>query len=159
MRATLFSISTATLIILGANSEARAQNTWTPEQETLLDSIERLSTSTGPDGGGPDAYRAVLADDYSRWTLGGAVINDRESWIQGMREWWEDGWRVVDREAEVSEIAVHGDIAFARRIVAETYRGPDGETTHSKAALAEVWRRDGEAWELVRVDIHVLPDE
>ena len=61
------------------------------------------------------------------------------------------------REAEVLEITVEGPTAFSRRIVTESYTGPDGETTPAaKAALAEVWRRDGEGWRLQRVTVHPI---
>jgi hypothetical protein len=43
--------------------------------------------------------------------------------------------------------------------VSETYTGPDGETSPpSRAALAEVWRRDGEGWRLQRVTIHPIEE-
>jgi hypothetical protein len=100
-----------------------AQQSWDPQQRQVLATIERLSAATAPDGGGPDAYAVILADDFSRWTLGSDVINDKQSWVEGMRSWWNDGWRVADREARVLEIRVSGDHAFTRRIVTETYVG------------------------------------
>lgn len=148
----------ATLIFLLV-PKLHAQDTWTAEQRSILEAIDRLSAATAPDGGGPEAYREVLSADFSRWTLGGSTLNDRESWVEGMRDWWQDGWRVAGREPEVLEISVREDLAFVRRIVAETYSGPENQTTHSKAALAEVWRRDGEEWKLSRVDIYPLPTE
>lgn len=153
------SIPVAAMLTVLLVPSLHAQDEWSVEQRSILEAIDRLSATTAPGGGGPEAYGEVLTADFSRWTLGGATINDAESWVDGMRDWWDDGWRVIDREAEVLEISVRDDEASVRRIVGETYRGPGDETTSSKAALAEVWRRDGETWKLARVDIYPLPTE
>jgi hypothetical protein len=47
---------------------AVAQGNWTSEQHQVLAAIERLSASTALGGAGPDAFAAVLADGFSRWT-------------------------------------------------------------------------------------------
>jgi hypothetical protein len=129
---------------------------WSSQQQLIIDALERLGAATRPDGGGPDAYAEVLAPEYTRWTMGEGPINDRDQWIAGVRGWWENGWRVVDSNAEYLEVTVHGDFATTRRIVEETYHGPSGEESHSRTALAETWvRRDG-TWLLLRVNAHPL---
>jgi ketosteroid isomerase-like protein len=130
---------------------------WSSDQRAILDAIASLGAATRPEGGGADAYAAVLTDDYSRWTVGSSVINDRQTWVEGLRKWFDDGWRVVDSESEYLEITVHGPFATVRRIVEEQYRGPAGERTDSKAALAETWIDEEGSWKLLRV--HVLPLE
>lgn len=130
---------------------------WSPAQQQVLAAIARLSAATAPDGGGADAYAAVLADDFSRWTVGSDKLQTKQSWVDGMREWFDIGWRVTDREQTVLEITVDDRFAFTRRIVAETYTGPRGDITNSKAALAETWvRGDGGEWLLLRVNISVM---
>ena len=100
-----------------------------------------------------------MTEDFSRWTIGSDVLAGKHDWIESIRIWFEDGWRVADRQADVLEVTVEGATAFSRRIVSETYRAPDGENTPpAKAALAEVWRRDGEGWRLQRVTVHPLGD-
>jgi ketosteroid isomerase-like protein len=132
---------------------------WSTQQREILDAIARLSASTAPGGGGPDDYATMLTEDFSRWTIGSDVINGKEDWVDGVRGWFDDGWRVSDRQAEVLEITVEGPAAFSRRIVSETYAAPDGETSPpAKAALAEVWRRDGEGWRLQRVTVHPIQE-
>ncbi|MDX1584494.1 MAG: hypothetical protein R3338_12935, partial [Thermoanaerobaculia bacterium] len=79
------------------------------------------------------------------------------SWISSMREWFDEGWRVTDRKSRIVEIEVRDDVAFTRRVVEETYSGPDGETSTSRAALAEVWILRGDSWLLSRVDVHPYP--
>ena len=49
-----------------------------------------------------------------------------------------------------------GDFAFTRRIVEETYLGPDGDSTNSRAALAETWIRGDGGWLLLRVNADVM---
>lgn len=118
--------------------------------------MQRLSATTEPNGTGADAYGEVLAEDFSRWTTGSTLINYKEVWVEGVRGWFDDGWRVIDRNQTVLEITIKGDNAFTRRIVEETYRGPDDEISISKAGLAETWIRSGGNWLLLRVSADVL---
>ena len=129
---------------------------WTPDQREILEAMARLSATTAPDGAGAEAYADVLADDFTRWTLGSDVIDDKKSWVEGVGEWFDDGWRVVDRKVRILGITIDGSRAFVRRIVHETYEGPEGDRSSSRAALAELWVRDGNAWLLYRVDADVL---
>ncbi len=130
---------------------------WSPRQREILDAIAKLSASTAPGGGGADDYATMLTEDFSRWTIGSDVVNGKGEWVEGIRTWYDEGWRVSDRTADVLEIAVEGGTAFSRRILSETYTTPDGETSPpAKAALAEVWRRDGEGWRLQRVTVHPI---
>lgn len=134
-------------------SHAFAQERWDPRQREILSAIETLSAATRPGGGGADAYGAVLAEEFARWTMGSDVINEKTAWVAGIAEWYEQGWRVVGRQSDVLQITVLDAIAFSRRIVAESLEGPGGERSESLTALTEVWvRRDG-AWLLWRVDL------
>jgi ketosteroid isomerase-like protein len=145
-------------VILRRRFEAAPGN-WSPGQREILDAIARLSASTAPDGGGADEYAVMLTEDFSRWDIGSNVLMGKKEWVDGVRSWFDDGWRVSDRQAEVLEITVQGATAFCRRIVSETYTGPDGVASPpSRSALAEVWKRDGEGWRLQRVTIHSLQE-
>ena len=135
-----------------------APGDWSPGQRQILDAIARLSAATAPGGGGADDYAAMLTEDFSRWTIGSDVLSGKQEWVDGIRGWFDDGWRVSDRQAEVLEITIEGGTAYSRRIVTETYTGPDGETPPARAALAEVWRRDGVGWRLQRVTVHPLEE-
>ncbi|MEJ2548517.1 MAG: DUF4440 domain-containing protein [Gemmatimonadota bacterium] len=136
-----------------------APGEWSPGQREILDAIARLSAATAPGGGGADDYAARLTDDFSRWTIGSDSVIGKQAWVDGIRGWFDDGWRVSDRQSEVLEITVEGSTAFSRRIVSETYVGPDGDSSPpARAALAEVWRRDGEGWRLQRVTVHPIQD-
>ena len=48
------------------------------------------------------------------------------------------------------------EFAFTRRIVEETYLGPDDDSSVSKAALAETWVRGDGGWLLYLVSVVVL---
>lgn len=143
------------LVVAGG---AAGQQAWTPAQGEVLAAIEAFSATTAPGGAGADAYAAYLADDFSRWTLGSSVVSDKASWVDGVRDWFTDGWRVADREVETVEVEVEvrGDLALTRRVVREVYRGPDGARSSSRAALAEIWRRQDGRWLLWRADVHAL---
>ncbi len=150
---TTWCLAVCCLTLLWAPSAGSAQESWSPAQQEVLAAIERLSASTAPGGAGADAYGAVLADDFSRWTIGSDLVNGKEDWVEGVREWFEDGWRVSDRDTRHLEIVVRDDHAFTRRVVEETYLGPEGERSTATAALAEVWVREDGEWRLLRVDV------
>ena len=147
------------LLSLWPLADAQSQNSWSPEQSEVLAAMHLLSTSTAPDGDGADKYAAVLAENFSRWTTGSSLINHKKEWVEGVRDWFDDGWRVIDRHQVILEITIRADEAFTRRIVEETYIGPDGEKTISKAGLAETWIRSEGGWLLLRVNVDVLDSQ
>jgi hypothetical protein len=147
------------LLLLLPCSLVTAEETWTAEQQQVLSSMDLLSATTAPQGAGADGYAAVLAEGFSRWTTGSGIINGKQAWVDGVRDWFTDGWRVVNRDQEIIEISVLGEYAFTRRIVEETYRGPDGDSSISKAGLAEIWVRSEDAWLLLRVNVDVLSSQ
>ncbi len=146
------------LLAVSATVGVSAQDAWTAEQLAVLDAIERLSAATGPGGGGAEAYAETLAEDYSRWTLGSDKQNGKKEWVDGIRGWFDEGWRVTDRRVENLDVTIRGNIAFTRRRVHETYLGPDGSRSSSASAVAEVWIKEAvdSTWKLSRVDIHPL---
>ena len=135
-------------LLLWPCSQASAQDSSTEEQRGVLAAIERLSAATAPGGSGADAYSAVLSDEFSRWTTGSSTVSGKQEWVDGIGEWFED--------QSVLEISVFGEFAFTRRIVEETYLGPGGETSVSRAALAETWNRVDGVWLLYRANVDVL---
>ena len=144
------------LLLLFSFSGALSGDTWTKGQLTVIASIERLSASTGPEGTGADQYGAVLHKNFSRWTSGSSKINHKQEWVKGISEWFDDGWRVAERDQQIVEISIQGEFAFTRRIVEETYVGPEGESSVSKSALTETWLRADDEWLLYRVNVDVL---
>lgn len=156
-RSTVFSVFV--IVALLSCSIVCAQDSWTAEQQEIIASIEKLSATTAPGGTGAEGYAAILAEGFSRWTTGSSVVNRKQAWVDGVRSWFDDGWRVVDRDQEVVEILVVGEFAFTRSIVEETYQSPSGESSLSKAGLAETWmRRDGD-WLLLQVNVVVQSDK
>ncbi|MTI20779.1 nuclear transport factor 2 family protein [Fulvivirga sp. RKSG066] len=136
-----------------------AQDDWSAEQQEIIAAIHKLSATTAPDGAGADAYGQYLADDFSRWTVGSEMLNNKTDWVEGIREWFNDGWRVSDRQQQILEIDIVGNMAHLRRIVSETYLGPDGDVSSSKAALAEVWAKRDNQWLLYKVNVHPIPNK
>lgn len=135
-----------------------AQESWTPEQKEVVAAIDRLSATTAPEGGGAEAYGAVLSPGFTRWTIGSRMVSEKKDWVDGVRAWFDNGWRVTGRDTRDLWISVEGDYAFVRRVVKETYSGPQGETSTGTAALAEVWTRSESGWLLFRVDVHPLDE-
>lgn len=143
-------------LVFGCISFSSGQDIFTAQQQEIIEAIQELSATTAPDGKGADAYGSLLADDFSRWTIGSEKINNKKDWVEGIREWFDDGWRVSDRKQQFIEVIVLDNIAFTRRIVTETYLGPDNETSISKAALAETLVKRNNKWLVHRVDIQTL---
>jgi len=129
---------------------------WTAEQQGVIRAIDKLSVATTPDGGGAVAYGEMLTDDFSRWTAGTSRMNYKSDWVNEMRIWLDQGWRVTDREVLYVELVVNNDLAFTRRNVVETYLAPDGDRSTSKAAVAEMWIRINGKWLLFRADVHPI---
>jgi hypothetical protein len=135
------------------------QNNWNAEQEKVIETMNSLSKTTAPDGKGADAYGSYLSDDFNRWTIGSSITNNKEKWVEGVREWFDDGWRVSERKQQNIEILIIDGIAHTRRIVIETYLGPKGDISESKAALSELWIKKNNKWLLYRVNVHPMPND
>ncbi|MBO6577246.1 MAG: hypothetical protein JJ896_17630 [Rhodothermales bacterium] len=146
------------LLLLVPQAAAQEAAESTPEA-AINRAIDRLSAATAPGGGGAEAYGAELTDTFSRWTLGSRATDTKESWLAGIRSWFDEGWVVIDRETHHITIDVEGGLAFVRRVVSESYQGPDGEITDpARAAVSEVWKSTREGWKLHRVEVVSLPD-
>jgi len=130
-----------------------SQNNWTPAQQEIIDTMEGFSETTAPQGKGGDAYGTFLTETFSRWTLGSDKINRKAEWIESVKSWFDIGWRVTHRSSEYVEILVEKNTAFIRRVVTETYLGPEGDTSTSTAALTEIWKKTIDDWQLDRVDV------
>lgn len=135
------------------------QDPWSSEQKQLIETMNLLSATTAPGGNGANKYASYLFDDFSRWTVGSSIINNKKKWTEGVREWFDDGWRVSERKQQNLEIRIMGDFAHTRRIVAETYLGPKGDSSESKAALAEIWIKENDTWLLYIVNVHPMKND
>ena len=145
-----------TILLFSTSLVSMAQDAWNGAQKEVLSAMHGLSETTAPNGKGAEAYGTFLTEDFSRWTIGSKDITNKENWVAGVVDWFKEGWRVTERQQQALEILIHNDWAHTRRIVTETYLGPDGDTSVSKAALAEIWvKRDGR-WLLFRVNVHPM---
>ncbi len=135
------------------------QDKWNSEQVKVIETMNLLSETTAPNGKGSDSYGSYLSDNFSRWTIGSSITSNKEKWVEGVKEWFDDGWRVSERSQQNLEILIMGNYAHTRRIVTETYLGPEGETSMSKAALAEIWIKENDKWLLYRVNIHPMKND
>lgn len=154
-----FKISIITVLLSFLSVVSYGQDQWTEKQKEIIQTMESLSETTAPNGMGGDAYGTFLSEEYSRWTIGSAKTNDKENWVSGFKSWFDDGWRVSERKQEIIEILIFENYAHTRRIVSETYLGPEGETSTSKAALAEIWVLKDNKWLLLRVNIHPMKND
>lgn len=134
------------------------QENWNNEQKQLIETMNLLSETTAPGGEGADSYGNYLSDDFSRWTIGSSNTSNKEKWVEGIREWFADGWRVSNRKQQILEILILNESAHIRRIVTETYLGPKGDTSTSKAALAEIWTKKNGLWLLYVVNVQTIPN-
>ena len=148
-------LSTAILLFL-SSSICFGQDQYTSDQKAILSVMNKLFETTAPGGKGAKAYGNFLADDFSRWTIGSTVVNGKQKWLDGINDWFSDGWRVTERDQQIIEILVLNDIAHTRRIVSESYLGLEGETSSSKAALVEIWVFRNDKWLLYRVNVHPI---
>lgn len=143
-------------IILCVGLKGFGQEPLSAAQKEIVKAMEKFSETTAPGGAGAEGYAAFLTEDFSRWTIGSKVTNDKDKWVEGVRAWFDDGWRVSSRETQNLEILVVDNFAFTRRIVTETYLGPEGDSSVSKAALVEIWTFRNKSWLLYRVNVHPM---
>jgi ketosteroid isomerase-like protein len=121
----------------------------------ILAAIAQLSEATSPGGGGADAYGEILAEDFNRWTLSHEQVQGRQAYIDGIRQWLDEGWRVASRESQIIDSTVVGDTAYTHRIVTETFNGPKGEQSGPATfALEETWVRIEGRWLLHRATVY-----
>ena len=123
------------------------------EESAIIDQMNALSASMKRDGSGGKAYAAILSPDYSRWTLGSTLINDRATWLKGINDWFNSGWRIAESENNIIEIKVYGDYAFVRRVATETYAGPNGENQVFQSGVVEIWNKKDKIWLLLQASI------
>ena len=135
------------------------QDEWNSQQIKVIETMNLLSGTTAPDGKGADSYASYLSNDFSRWTIGSSITNNKKKWVEGVREWFDDGWHVSDRKQQNLEIQIMGNYAHTRRIVTETYAAPKGDISISKAALAEIWIKENDKWLLYRVNVHPMEND
>ncbi|MCX2679808.1 SMP-30/gluconolactonase/LRE family protein [Galbibacter sp. EGI 63066] len=147
------------VMVMGILSLPDTQNNWSKQQEEIIETINKFSQTTTPNGKGADAYAGFLTEDFSRWTIGSDSIDNKKSWVEGVRGWFDDGWRVSNRGQQIISIDIEDNEAFTRRIVSETYTGPDGEQSTSKAGISEVWVDKNGKWLLYRVTVKTLTNE
>lgn len=152
-------LSIITLMFLLLSITIYGQEEWNNEQKQIIETMQLFSETTAPNGNGADAYGNYLSDDFSRWTIGSSITNTKNKWVEGVREWFDDGWRVSERKQQNLEILIMGDLAHTRRIVTETYLGPKGDSSTSKAALAELWIKKNNKWLLYRVNVHPMKND
>lgn len=125
-------------------------------QINVIETMNMLSETVSPEGKGADSYGNFLAEDFNRWTIGSAITINKKKWVEGIREWFDDGWRVTDRNQKLLEILIINDFAHTRRIVTETYLSPKGDISTSKAALTEIWNYKNNKWFLYRANVHPM---
>lgn len=135
------------------------QDKWNSEQKLVIKTMNLLSETTAPNGKGADEYGSYLSNDFSRWTIGSSITNNKKKWVEGVREWFDEGWRVSEREQQNLEILIMNGFAHTRRIVTETYLGPKDDISMSKAALAEIWVKENGKWLLYRVNVHPMKND
>ncbi|QNL21261.1 DUF4440 domain-containing protein [Hyphobacterium sp. CCMP332] len=140
-------------------SMIQAQEPWNSDHKEIIKTIENFSESTSVNGKGANAYASFLSEDFTRWTIGSDVINNKVMWVEGIRDWFDEGWRVSDRSQQFIEINIANGLGHVRRIVTETYLGPDGSTSSSKAALVETWKKENEQWLLYRTNVQPIKAE
>ena len=135
------------------HTQGQGQENWDSDQRAIIFAMDKLSESTAGDNLGADVYAASLTEDFNRWTIGSEEITYKKEWVDDIRDWYDDGWRVPKRENNIISISVNKKTATVRRIVKEYYKGPQGETSDSKAGLVEVWKKIKGEWKLHSVNV------
>lgn len=148
-------IACATLLIAApvAATDETAQHSEAELRATMAAYAQTLT----PDGAGPEAYASYLADDYSRWAIGGDILT-RAELVSAVEDWHAAGNRVTRRESDILELSIVGDYAFVRSHFVETFENGDGPTGEFRGFVAATWRAAPGGWRLVRSDQIAAPE-
>ena len=141
------------LLFLVSLAAQASNQEFSSEEQAIVSQMTALSASMQKNGSGGDGYALILAPKYTRWTIGSETINDRETWLQGIHDWFNGSWRIADSKNNILEITVHGEFAFVRRIATETYAGPNGEDQIFQSGVVEVWIKKNDQWLLIQASI------
>ena len=101
-----FRFALTLIFVILVSALSNAQNKWTLAQKEVIQTMNGISETTAPNGKGAYAYGSFLSDDFSRWTIGSTKISAKDNWIQGINEWFKDGWRVSERKQQILEITI-----------------------------------------------------
>ena len=74
-----------TLLFCFALIQMHAQTDGLSDEQAINNAISKLSAATEPNGEGADAYDAILAEEFTRWTIGEEELYTKEDWIKGMK--------------------------------------------------------------------------
>jgi hypothetical protein len=146
-------IALSTLFFLISYASQASGQDFSSEEQAIVAQMSALSASMQENGSGGSGYALILAPEYTRWTTGSETISDRETWLRGIHDWFNGGWRVADSKNNILEITVHGEFAFVRRIATETYAGPNGEDQIFQSGVVEVWVKKDDQWLLLQASI------
>ena len=112
-----------------------------------------LSKTMTKGGSGGKGYAQILMPNYTRWTVGSEIINNKSNWLKGINDWFDSGWRVSESKNVILEIRIIKDLVFTRRIVTETYVGPKNEKNIYKTGVIETWIKQNDNWFLLNASV------
>lgn len=140
---------------LGAIFAARADAA-EPLPAPLENRMAALSASLEEDGPGWTQYASLLHPNYARWVIGESY-QQRDEFLQDLKEWWEYGMRVKSRDMEIVSADLTGNIAIVRIKISEMFVGPDDDASSFEGFVINTWVRDDGQWLLLSADIAPLP--
>jgi len=118
----------------------------------IFSAMEDLTSTLRVDGGGPDAFEAMLSEDFLRLSVMSGELMNREEFMEGIREWWDGGGRISDSQKEVLEVSSHGEFWLTRSRMRENYL-PSGA---SYSAVTQLWAKENGRWVVRRTDVTVI---
>lgn len=122
----------------------------TPTEASLRNALAAFDATTQIDGGGPDAYAALLHSEFTFWSVPGDSVTPREDLIAGLREWWESGNRVGADETAIVDIRISQDLAIVRLATEERFVDLEGAATGEFSGhVVQVWVHEGGGWRLL----------
>jgi hypothetical protein len=123
------------------------------EKEQLKSRMYQLSNTMKKGGSGGQGYAELLMPNFTRWTVGSEIINNKSKWVKGINDWFDSGWRVSESHNDILEIRIFTNLAFTRRIVTETYLGPNNEKNIYRTGVVETWLKEQGNWFLLNASV------
>lgn len=138
-------------VLLSLTSLALAQDT--ERKSELEETIRGFSNCSTVDGGGWEAYKSFLHEDFTRWTIGPPILG-KEAIVASIKEWWEAGNRVSEDSSLIVQMDIFENIGIVRIERFESFIDGAGEETGKfHGYLSQLWTYENEKWKLLSLDI------
>ncbi len=133
-----------------------AARQWTSEEQAVIDAVSKGPIGIEDDF---DAWAAGFTDSWSYWRVGASEIRERDEHMRLVKDYIDDGARVVAYEMTPVDLIVHGTAALLRLNATETIEEADGETVVVRYSSAAFLIKEDGVWRIEASNLFYPPSD